>query len=224
MLSEYAPSCEGPISVAVTLSGHTEILFGIPQHGSPQLESAEGGSSLLQKLKFNLCLIIKTPNNSFHVWAEPLNYRGGSKHFYTGWRLLMWKFPGPSSGGLINDVKDGERASVLWHWLKVFLFPSRLQNNLWVVSLFFLKKTTWHKQIPHRLSCVSVLMHRTFFQKHTIGTGVTLQQPRVRSVGLLEGVNDAPRTAPTVFSWASATRHALAKHVQRDHYANCSPL
>lgn len=124
--------------MAVILSGHTKILFSIPQQGSPQLEPAEGGSSLLQKLKFNLCLIIKPPNNSFHVWAEPWNYKGGSKPFYTGWSLLMWKFPGASSSGLINDLKKGEQASVLWHWLKMFLFPSRLQKNLWVgCSHFF---------------------------------------------------------------------------------------
>lgn len=50
------------ISVAAVVSGHIKILFSVPQ-----LESAAGGTSLLQKLKFNLCLIIKTPNNSFHV-------------------------------------------------------------------------------------------------------------------------------------------------------------
>lgn len=45
----------------------------------------------------------------------------------------MWKFPGASSSGLINDVKQGEQALLLWHRLNMFLFPSRLQNDLWVV-------------------------------------------------------------------------------------------
>lgn len=125
--------------MADILSGHTKILFSIPQWGSLQLQSEEGRRSQLQKLKFNLCLIIRTSNTSFPVGDEPWNYRGGSQPFYTGWSLLMWKFPGASSSGLINDVKQGEQALLLWHRLNMFLFPSRLQNDLWVVcwGVFF---------------------------------------------------------------------------------------